>query len=1803
MDAISSPVRFALLALLTLAVNHSAHAQPGDQTLARLTSQPTAKPHAASPLAAGYKAIAAEAKRFALPGGSTLFVDKGTELQQDSDHQLTLVSGAVFVALHGKDKQPLVIKTTRGEIRGLDSSFSVRAAPNGPSIAVARGQVRVTGLEQPLVAGQQLDGDSGKPVAARRLSHLLDWTRPLLSAGEAPLVPGSDHAGGALIAVDPNGQEAKLELRKFAVDVYIEDGFARTTIDQTYFNHDPWQMEGTFYFPLPPDASLSRLAMYVNGELMEGGMAERDHARVVYESIRYMQRDPALLEWVDGSTFKMRVFPIEGRQEKRILLSYTQKLPSLYGQMTYRFPAGHSLQMVGAASFRTQVKNGASMKWTSSTHELMEQKTADDLILTTAAKNAKTDRDIELSLTPTQAPPDDETRFYATVHEGQQYLMFRYNSPLSPVLRGEGPGVRGQANQPKHYTFLIETSGDRDPLLARVQIDVLRHFLTYVEPNDTFNVLTANTRTRPFTKEPLLATPENIDSAIRFLEGAHLIGALDVGQAFQPDRFTVRQPVQSQAGKPDLRYLIHLGSGIAAMGERRDDVLANLIPKDVHYIGVGVGKRWNRTLMKAAAERTGGYVTQINPDEAVAWRAFELFATLNTPRLLAVQAFDQAAQHRFLLFDQAIAQGEEICGITRIAAGADFPKAVIVQGTLAGKPFERTLPVQNIREQADYLPRMWARLEIDRLLIVDPVKNKDDIIALSKAMYVMSPYTSLLVLENEDMYKQYNVDRGRKDHWAMYAAPAKIAVVHEPLEGAKGKAGERRTAKVVMGTVTVRETPSMMRSATSENYFEDVLTMVQGTTMGSLMVGAGPPPAINWSDSQTFIPAPNLREHARAFTYYGRWSKLSAVDASGSMLNLQNDALRVLGYRPAIAASRPNSESSIAPFGSQYQLAGTFFGRSGAVRNELQIAQEQRLVSVKITEGLRDFPPAHLPPQLLNTSEGLRQIKDEWNRAWITDSPIHLTPIRVHGGIGPGDERPRSNFSGDDRLFTDLIAYTSGMHNSSADIDNILETESLEALRIKNGSIDPQAAKLFHHAQGTDWQRWTAPGKDSVSIVFTGAGRYSYEHTSALGIREQVICDGNTLQHLYPQLHIGGKRQVSRFHRADFAAMVPWFVPPVEDFARGADVKLVGERTIAIVPHREKKTDKDQWLQLHLVFVAAGPLAERQLVQMPENKILARLVCSSTGTVRLLDDKGKEVSRIDGKLEPAAAPKLVVAAKDMVVLPLPFRSSEHVKQALKIENKSVEQLTFAEGLPVFAAEFAAGNSAEAYKVFRTVFHQREQRSLGFYVLLAACGQNLDSENADVLAEHLDEPLAQYLALHSSPVLRKHASQWAVSSQKWNAPFLQHLATTHALYQRWQSDKVVQGDAAKVQAELQRALDYVQQNKDSLFGWAMLCLIAEQAGKNADIHRASADAWLLFEKMPGLSYAARYEHARSLFKSGQGDKARAAFVKLFDEVFNADRLPSIDADFRAALLVKGDVVDVWNELMERSARELIAKKADDAVLALAWQCWQLEDKALANSLVDLLSKQDARATEVLLATLDFYWQTAQYPAADQLLDTLLRDGKLAERADLWRFGVKLAEQRSRKARALECLERALDLEQRHPPEVINLESLRADYGSQLRQYQNLADAMVTLKVEPPANFMSKVVRAADRWRAVDDDDTEACNSAAGILQTLGERELAWDYMTTPVGLKPNESAPWLELAGSLRTQGDFELAELSFKAAYESEPTNAQILWDRAENLAASGRTTQARALFRQIADGNWQPRFEGVRNQARLRVR
>jgi len=141
-----------------------------------------------------------------------------------------------------------------------------------------------------------------------------------------------DAVVGALVCKDEDGRPiGELGLKSHDVTVEILDGIAKTTVEENFENHTDRRLEGTFTFPLPSDASISRLAPEVNGKIEEGTCLERERAREVFESIVRRMHDPALLEWQPGGFFKCRVFPIEPRATKRVIVAYTQALPCFRG--------------------------------------------------------------------------------------------------------------------------------------------------------------------------------------------------------------------------------------------------------------------------------------------------------------------------------------------------------------------------------------------------------------------------------------------------------------------------------------------------------------------------------------------------------------------------------------------------------------------------------------------------------------------------------------------------------------------------------------------------------------------------------------------------------------------------------------------------------------------------------------------------------------------------------------------------------------------------------------------------------------------------------------------------------------------------------------------------------------------------------------------------------------------------------------------------------------------------------------------------------------------------------------------------------------------------------------------------------------------------------------------------------------------------------------------------------------------------------------------------------------------------------
>ncbi len=1848
----------------------------------RARPRPPAAP--ASPVAVG-AAIETKARRrrIALPDGSVVYVNERTRLKVEGLRRLRLSAGEVYVEVAPRAGEAgFVVHTPSRQVSARGTRFGVRVGPGGTDVLVTQGQVNVSGYSGLVHAGRQLSCGSGsaggKLAAMPRASHELEWTKDLAAA--SPLVPASDYAGGALVAIDPAGQEARLSLRKYHIDVHVEDGFARTTIDQTYFNHMPRRLEGTFYFPLPPDASISRLGMYVNGKLMEGGMAERARARYVFETIMYTQRDPALLEWVDGSTFKMRVFPLEGRQEKRIILSYTQRLESLYGQTTYRFGGGHNMPLVGEWSFHARVVGAAELKWALPTYEPTAATDGDDLLIDVKRTHVTPDADVVLQVFDTDGEGDAGKfeRFSTAVNENQRYLMLRFRPQLQ-VAADSG-------RRRRDWVFLFESSGDRDPLLARAQIDAVEAILSNAPREDRFAVLAAGTHVRTWAGSFQPATHDNVAAAARYLEKAHLVGALDLEGAL-----AAAGELLAEAENP---HLVHLGSGIAVLGERRTDKLVKLVPAGCRYVGVGVGKRYARNFMKAAAARTGGYFTQINPDENVAWRGFELLSTLNTPRLLDVKVSSEPGKARWLLFADSAAEGEEVCAVTRLAAGAPPLQALTVAGTLDGKDWSQQVPVANVAPGADYLPRFWAKLEIDRLLADDAKANKPGIIALSKAMYVMSPFTSLLVLENEAMYAQYKVDRGRKDHWALYPAPAQIKVVRERLPGRGGgpeatETGKKPGPAQVLNTILMRIPPQFLRWPNQPSHYRgQVLTAWQLVT-GAYAVpyehggwgGGG-----GWSNDALRVGADALRRGAQAFN--AGLTDVGQIRHADTRLKLQRSVFLPFLTSPGDVGSvaGPVVASGLAPAGT---VDGTFIlgdalrtvsepdssldGRRSENRKRLRggwwagrlsqrppddsglsildhsysMLRKGRRMNETLGHFARRGAPALRPPSAPAATRvpffngpGLARPSAEqsgYRGADLYFEDIHGRPPedreelsrelhalevreRLRGRYGRRNVTyQRPYFSGDQRVFSDLLTYAPGMNTTWADIQAVVEAEAAIA-PAPAGKLDPAAAAMIARARGFGWRSVTMPpagGQPALTIVYDGAGRYAYQRRTAFGLTERVICDGTTLWHLYDEIGLGARRKMTRFHHAGFTAVVPWALPPAGELARHMNVSRVDDGTVALTPvgaeqAKDEKGRPVRYAAVHLVFAADGRLAERRLVEMPKGKTLYRQTYDTDGTVKWLDVEGKVLATVKLTVGQAPQPDLKPDVTALVILPMPLRTRAHVLSARKLKSGDYGAWSEEDALALVGGALYT-NSYEAFRVIGRRFLGRQDRRIGFYTLMMATNYSWDLKNefnfgggvklrVDPARDLPDSPLARYLT-EQIQARRTGNQDKLTPGDGPQGGFVRRLGDFRYLYYRWTSRRATRGSQADRKAERERALAFGRRCGASPFGWALLMKVCDYGG-DSKFYRGLAEVARQFEHVSALAYSGRYERARLLGRAGEKQAAAEQFEKLYADAFAAGVLPPIDSSFRSALQQGPDGAARWARLIRRTADELIEKKAPAAVVILAWQVHACGDQPLSEELLGraLSEAPEKGPAAVVLTAVEFLCQVGQHGRADAVLEPLLRDEKLAKSPAIWHLAALVAERRGRTASALGRLERAMDIEFAELPEVINLQAVRRQYAGLLGKYFQLAQAVATLQADPPKALLGRVVAAADRWRALDADDTAACQAAARILQVLGARELAWEYLTTPLALRPNEAEPWTSLARQLKSQGELELADRAYASAFQAERTNARILWDRAQLLQQLGRGEAARALYRRIAEGKWPRQFNGVQSRAKRYV-
>jgi len=512
----------------------------------------------------------------------------------------------------------------------------------------------------------------------------------------------AEEAPVSLTASDGTG----LKLVKLQARGVVTDPLAFTELTLTFENPLDRVLEGQFKVTLPPAATVSRFAMKLDGRWQEGEVVERQAARRAYEDFLHRRQDPALLEQSGGNEFTAKVFPIPARGVKEVVLSYS--------------------------------------------HELV-QKTADYVLPLKGLPEVG-----ELDVTVTGVTGDGvlaKKRFvpnadFVAAPKRNQLGVRSGDLIVARVF----PVDATETDQLINFTLLVDSSGSR-ALGWREQTTLVQKLLAAV-PGATVHVAAFDQEVVPLYSGPASGFG---DAQVKQLRDRRALGASNVELA-----------LKYAATKASPRVVL-IGDGVITAGiTEGPNLTAQVLKlkaagvKRLDAIAVG-GLRDEAALSKlttGSLEKDGAVL-----DGALGATELVHRLSLATKSRLAVKI--DGAQAVWPTTIAGAQAGDAVLIYAQLPASAPF------KGSVGGKPLA-VGDGQLASIERPLLERAWAKARIDALqLQLDQAdgapqreKLKKEIVEVSTKNRVLSSLTALLVLETEQDYARFNIDRrALADRW------------------------------------------------------------------------------------------------------------------------------------------------------------------------------------------------------------------------------------------------------------------------------------------------------------------------------------------------------------------------------------------------------------------------------------------------------------------------------------------------------------------------------------------------------------------------------------------------------------------------------------------------------------------------------------------------------------------------------------------------------------------------------------------------------------------------------------------------------------------------------------------------------------------------------------------------------------------------------------------------------------------------------------------------------------------------------
>ncbi len=558
-----------------------------------------------------------------------------------------------------------------------------------------------------------------------------------VTAAEMP-VAAAFVGEGTLEARGETTPKTKLALERLSVSAVTTGDVAETTIEHVFRNDADERLEGTFRFPVPDRAMLVGLAMEIDGKLMEGELVPRDKARKIYEEIVDQMLDPALLEWENGTTFKLRVFPIEPKQTKRVVLRLVAPLhrgeDGLF--FAYRPPTeagGLSLERVKLSVDGRTVATDEGAK------------AATGEVLVKVGEQA-----------PSVVTEQTKEGTYVVAH-----------------VRPEELASAPDTTRPQALVVVCDRS--RSMLEARaLQASVLSRLVSALGPADRFTVVAGDVRTR--TLGALRPVGEaNVKAAAAFVDAVEPDGASDLGKLLT-EAGTAAGVARAEGFDP---VVVYLGDATPTWGETRTSELEQIARRVLGAAALHVvmlGKSGDETTARALTGATFGRVEKPRTEAEARRVATAIVRSREARRADGVRLEGAEGLDMPLPLPHTLYEGDDVEAAIFVPAGKPPPAALRVVGTSGGKPFAQDISLASAKA-ARNVGKRWAAAKLAALGREGDAK-KDEIVATSLAHGVMSKHTSFLVLESEEAYAKYKIERRAKAE-----AAAEAAVTAKDVDG------------------------------------------------------------------------------------------------------------------------------------------------------------------------------------------------------------------------------------------------------------------------------------------------------------------------------------------------------------------------------------------------------------------------------------------------------------------------------------------------------------------------------------------------------------------------------------------------------------------------------------------------------------------------------------------------------------------------------------------------------------------------------------------------------------------------------------------------------------------------------------------------------------------------------------------------------------------------------------------------------------------------------------------------------------